>query len=153
MALYAEAARAHMRGEGARQTSCADGSRPQPSNVTLPGVHDVANWASCMPIRRGASPHQQSSQGARRTGLTCADTTMFIPLIHDVAAQYIASAMFALTVLTAGAARAAWRRRARSRLASKAQLTDSAGPDVRLPATGPTREPGTSSDGRRKESS
>ncbi|MFF5010567.1 hypothetical protein ACFY3G_48205 [Streptomyces phaeochromogenes] len=71
-------------------------------------------------------------------------------LIHDASAQYIASVMSALTVLTVGALRSAWRRKNRSR---GEEDTLAPAHDSGRQAIVPTQQTETSSEGRRKESS
>lgn len=90
--------------------------------------------------------------------MTCADTTMSASFIHDISAQYVASVMFALTVLAAGMLRAAWRRRSRRQgqettPALRRGPSGSAVPEHDLCVTEPTHEPKTSSEGRRQVSS
>jgi len=108
-----------------------------------------------MPRRRSCRPDVARlctvnfhKEQARR--LTCADTTMLGSLIHDASAQYIAAVMFALTVLTVGALRSAWRRRNRSQCDEDPLASAS---ERGLSAVVPNQQPETSSEGRRMESS
>ncbi|MER6525763.1 hypothetical protein [Streptomyces sp. NPDC001508] len=86
---------------------------------------------------------------------------MSTSFIHDLSAQYMASVMFALTMLAAGAARAAWRRggpgrrRARTATPTASDAAPGQPPDAGRDthATAPPQDPGTSSGGRRKVSS
>ncbi|MFF3518148.1 hypothetical protein [Streptomyces sp. NPDC002573] len=83
---------------------------------------------------------------------------MSASLIHDVSAQYVASVLFAFTVLAAGTLRAAWRRRTRrQRQDVTARLSpepvESAVDERDLRVTEPVQEPNRSSEGRREASS
>ncbi|MEU1519009.1 hypothetical protein ABZ490_43920 [Streptomyces sp. NPDC005811] len=83
---------------------------------------------------------------------------MSASLFHDISAQYVASVMFALTVLAAGTLRAAWRRRSRRQgqettPALNNEPLESAVPEHDLCVPTPTHEPRTSSEGRRQVSS
>ncbi|MGC9501861.1 hypothetical protein [Streptomyces sp. WG7] len=83
---------------------------------------------------------------------------MSTSLIHDVSAQYMASLMFALTVLAAGGLRAAWRRRSQrhahnASAASDGKTAKSSVPDVDPGGSASTHNPETSSEGRRQVSS
>lgn len=82
--------------------------------------------------------------------MTCADTRMLGSFINDVGAQYIASVMFGLSVLAAGALRSAWRRRTRHH-GGENPLQPA--PEGGLSAVVPTQQPEASSEGRREESS
>lgn len=43
--------------------------------------------------------------------MTCVDTTMLSSVMQDATAQYIATTLFAVTLVVAGALRTLWRRR------------------------------------------
>ncbi|MBA4866194.1 hypothetical protein H1V43_33710 [Streptomyces sp. PSKA54] len=109
-------------------------------------------------IRLGGTPLYTSDprKEASRSRMTCADTTMSASLIHDVSAQYVASVMFALTVLAAGTLRAAWRRRSRRQgqeTTTVPETAESVAPEHDLCVMEPTQESKTSSEGRREVSS
>ncbi|MCQ9132833.1 hypothetical protein [Streptomyces hilarionis] len=84
---------------------------------------------------------------------------MSASFIHDISAQYVASVMFALTVLAAGTLQAACRRRSRRQdqempsAALRRDPSEPAAPEHDLCETEPTHEPKTSSEGRRQVSS
>jgi hypothetical protein len=92
---------------------------------------------------------------------------MSTSFVHDIGAQYLASVLSALTLLAAGALRAAWRRRNHPRRQQAPAPADvlthpatpdsvpeqPAAPDGGIHAAGPAHVSGTSSEGRRQVSS
>ncbi|MFF4754686.1 hypothetical protein ACWD5R_25990 [Streptomyces sp. NPDC002514] len=80
---------------------------------------------------------------------------MSTSFIHELGAQYMASVLFALTMLAAGAARAAWRRRNPGRRRAQPTAESAEPPVPGADDTVPTsvHESATSSAGRRKVSS
>lgn len=102
--------------------------------------------------------HQRPSKEASRTRTACAENTMSTSLFHDASAQYIASVMFALTMLAVGSLRGAWRRRSRQQSPEKPPVSEpgraeSTEPERASSLAAPTQEPDMSSDGRHQVSS
>ncbi|MFB7498800.1 hypothetical protein ACFC09_29640 [Streptomyces sp. NPDC056161] len=80
---------------------------------------------------------------------------MSTSFIHELGAQYMASVLFALTMLATGAARAAWRRRnpGRRRAQTTAEPAEPPVPGAADAVPTSAHESATSSAGRREVSS
>ncbi|MBT2505902.1 hypothetical protein J7I98_08310 [Streptomyces sp. ISL-98] len=94
----------------------------------------------------------------KRTSSTWADLTMLTSVIRDATAQYIATLLFAITMIVGSVLRAQWRRKLRKQTsaAGRPRMTDApSGPGVCQSGRRTRRQHllKMSSDRRRKESS